>query len=291
MSKKRKVVSAVAALSLAATMAPSVNAAKSNYHTTKYSSSYGQYYTDDYGNKVYDDFIIDQNGQKHYDYQLDNKDNAIINYDCFNSYEDYKRYENTHLNVEIADDDVFNRVVTAHRENCNDYRCRMGYEQFIVNHGQNQINNSVNNNWNQNQVPTTNNKLYTVVKTQNGVTKYAYSPVENVANYGIYGWNLNSTYNENDLDLNSVFYEEINTFGNDFRWNYDVVNTINNTHNLYVWSYNMNGETKYCVSPNKYPQNNEFTYNSDFNINDVNVELKTSYKAMIEKAYIRGLFR
>ncbi len=91
----------------------------------------------------------------------------------------------------------------------------------------------------------------------------------------------------NDLELNSVFYEEINTFNNDYRWDGRIVNMINNSHNMYVWVYYTNEGPKYCVSPVKFPSNSDFVYNSDYNINDVTEALKTNTAAAKDLYYTR----
>ena len=292
MAKGRKVISTVAALTIAASLAPTVNAKN--------------YYKDEDGNKIYEDHIVDNNGNVLYDgYYIDEDGNAIIvekmptiyddydydyDYDYDNNY--YNRYNdsNTHINIDISDPEVYNRYLKDHKKHCNDYQCKHNRAD-IINHGQNGYNNNYDNNYNYNDYNKNNNLenkyLYTVVKTQDGVTKYAYSPVANVADYGIYGWTLNSIYNENDLELNSVFYEEINTFNNDYRWDGRIVNMINNSHNMYVWVYYTNEGPKYCVSPVKFPSNSDFVYNSDYNINDVTEALKTNTAAAKDLYYTR----
>ena len=131
-------------------------------------------------------------------------------------------------------------------------------------------------------------KLYTFVKYDAyGNKVYAYGANSDLNKYGFTGWILNSEYNANDYNLNSVFYEEKYHFGNNFDWNSSLVEFIKQTSGLYVWTYkNQWGETKYCLSPIKMPNNNTFVYNSDFNpVNDLS-ELKTA-DAVYNQGYSR----
>ena len=304
--EKKKVVNKIAATALAVSMMPSAYAATSNYHSTRKDNTGEYYYVDSYGNKVYDSYIIDSQGRVLYDgYYFDERDNVIIdenqyyyNYDA--GKEQYLNYLNYHLNIDIPMEYLPN-FLAAHTQNCDDYQCKAGYEKYFKNEVYNQIPNTTypstpsitNPNYtNEN----TDNIFYTMVKIQNGITKYAYSNTKTLAQYGLFGWEFNSVYNFNDYTLNSVFYEEIYTFGNDYRWNYDIVNKINNNTNLYIWRYqNEFGETKYCVSTIQNPTlvNQQlvtksfakFYYNSNFNINDVAVELKTVSSAINDIGY------
>lgn len=302
MNKKKKLISALTALTLLTSSTTSALAASSRYHNSQYTASTGVFYVDDNGFKVMDDYVIDPNNRKIYGgYSFDYRDNVILNNpiyenynnydnyyneyrDYYNNYNDYNNYNKEHVvNVDISDPEVYARYMQAHRETCNDYYCRYN-NQYPQNY--NNANNYDYYNTNQNNYEDT--QFYVLVKTENGITKYAYSPVADISEYGIYGWALNSIYNENDFDLNSVFFEEINTFGNDYRWNSDIVNKINNIHNLFIWRYETYEGTKYCVSKVRIPQNPDFVFNSEFNINDIGV-LKTSYAVMNQMAYNRLL--
>ena len=76
MAKGRKVISTVAALTIAASLAPTVNAKN--------------YYKDEDGNKIYEDHIVDNNGNVLYDgYYIDDDGNAIIVEKMPTIYDDY----------------------------------------------------------------------------------------------------------------------------------------------------------------------------------------------------------
>ena len=150
-----------------------------------------------------------------------------------------------------------------------------------------------NNQNNNNQNYTENNqqeegKLYTLVKYGwDGKPIYAYSGIKDVSIYGFTGWSYNSDYNFNDLDINSVFYEELNSFGNQFIYNPSLMEYIKQTSGLYIWRYlNDYGNIKYCVSATRVPNSLDFEFNSEFDpYNDIS-KIKTA-----KAVYNRGLVR
>lgn len=312
---KRKVVSVVTALGLLASSMPAALAATSKYHTSSRDSYGNQYYTDKYKNKVYDGYIVDQYGntfyRNRYGVSFDDRDNAIIDVNAYYMYEngnvnsnwnngfqnnenqglnDYLDYLSSHLNID-ADPANLNRIMEAHTQTCVDMRCITGYAlyknyfQTVSNTASNQQNNGNEQFIPQNPTETA-DTLYTLVKTVGNKTVYAYAKDQDVTKYGIYGWTCNSVYNANDYSLNSVFYEEINSFGNAISSNPYITSAINANTDLYVWNYVINGQNHWCVSPVQDPAeinkqiapytNVRFSFVSEYNMNDVNVDLKTS---------------
>lgn len=331
MKKKTKVASVLTAGVLAATMGANALAASSRYHTT-YTKNGESYYTDSYGNEVHTDYVITNDGvyvDRKY-CRFDEKDNVIdVNYSYdhnmypnypegyYNDYPNYNNYpagtwfpqtedeytrflEEEHLNIDINVIEDKRNFFAQHRKSCTNPTCNYGYDRFYSKtYAPLTPNNGYDNNYNDNyynnyqpNYQTKQIKFYTLVKQAYGQNVYAYSPVPSVEQYGIYGWTLNSEYNANDYGLNSVFYEEFNTFGNDFRFS-NIASAIVNANNLFVWRYSLpTGEVKYCLSNVQYPQSvysqdfdmSIFTYNSKFNMNDLN-ELKTVSAAMEELKY------
>ena len=252
-----------------------------NYDNYKYNNSNYQIYNP---NVVY-------NTNPNYNYNYD----PNYNYNCNPNSGYYNG--NDYVNVDIDDPNILNRYLEMRDGQLYYGNTRVDNHGAAYNNGMPQqhwdpnvpqmppYGAPINGQYNPIQNPIVNENyyvtpLYTLVKTQWGKTVYAYSPVADVYSaYGISGWRLNSIYNENDYALNSVFYEEVNSFGNDIRTNPYTVDRINNATNLYIWRYQSMEGTKYCVSTVKDPIYPGFVYNSTFNINDLG-PLKTADAVM-----------
>ena len=260
-SIKRKVISVVTAMGLlSGATAQAVSAARNDYYD-EYDPYYEGYYND---------------------YNVDN-----------------------HINVDIQDPAILQRYLADHAKNCTDYDCTVrGHYDFYHNSNFNpNYYPEYNPNYNQfedNYVPDVQydnqnyeGVLYTLVKyTADGNAVYAYSATQDVAKYGFSGWQVNSLYNSNDYSLNSVFYEEKYRFGNNFDWNDQLIDLINRTSGLYIWTYSVDGNARYCVSPNRIPQSERFAFNSTFS---VVYDLKSqkelpTYESVQARAYSRQLF-
>ncbi len=270
-SIKRKVISVVTAMGLlSGATAQAVSAARNDYYD-EYDPYYEGYYND---------------------YNVDN-----------------------HINVDIQDPAILQRYLADHAKNCTDYDCTVrGHYDFYQNFYPNYFP-DYNSNFNPNYYPEYNPNynqfednyvpdvqydnqnyegvLYTLVKyTADGNAVYAYSATQDVAKYGFSGWQVNSLYNSNDYSLNSVFYEEKYRFGNNFDWNDQLIDLINRTSGLYIWTYSVDGNARYCVSPNRIPQSERFAFNSTFS---VVYDLKSqkelpTYESVQARAYSRQLF-
>ena len=322
-SLKRKVISVVTALSMTGTMGATMASAANTFTNTQgytYVEGKATVYTDKYGNTIYNGkgYIIDSYGHKinesngnnyffdydgnavitnsqhqHYDYGYNNYYDQYGNYNYNNSYN-----PNAHVNVDILDPNVLQRYIQAHQANCQNPACIQNNHQDYFNdlYGYNNNYNYNNypqyndnyNNYNEypqyNDYDYENGQLYTLVKYKNGKAVYAYSATDNVRQFGFEGWIVNSEYNANDYNLNSVFYEEAHTFGNNFYWNDDIMNKIMANSGLYVLKYQTYDGIKYCLSPIREVPG--FEYNSKFNpYNDLS-NLKTA-----EAVAARGLTR
>ena len=192
------------------------------------------------------------------------------------------------MNIDIAPENL-DAFLQSHTRNCTDQRCRTGYalyqNYFKDLSNSNEVNNNIISPSDQ-ILQQSSDILYTLVK--DGV--YAYSKVPDVSIYGLYGWTCNSIYNENDYNLNPVFFEEINTFGNHIEYNYDIISKINNNTDMYVWTYNIDGIDYWCVSPSKNPYdinnaianytNVRFNLVGEYGVIDLSVPLKTSAQVL-----------
>lgn len=273
-SIKRKVISVVTAMGLlSGATAQAVSAARNDYY-----DEYDPYYNE------YDPYY----GEYYNNYNLDD-----------------------HINVDIQDPAILQRYLADHAKNCTDYDCAARghydylqeyypsyypeynpnyYPEYNPNYNQyedNYISDDQYDNQNYEGV------LYTLVKyTADGSAVYAYSGTQDVAKYGFSGWQLNSLYNSNDYSLNSVFYEEKYRFGNNFDWNDQLIDLINRTSGLYIWKYAVDGNIRYCVSPNRFPESGRYEYNSKFSvINDLKSQEELPTYQSVQARSIEGYSR
>lgn len=266
-SIKRKVISVVTAMGLlSGATAQAVSAARNDYYDeydpyyNEYNPNYGEYYNN---------------------YNLDN-----------------------HINVDIQDPAILQRYLADHAKNCTDYDCAArGHYDFYQNYYPEDNSNYYPdyNQYEDNYVPNDQydnqnyeGVLYTLVKyTADGNAVYAYSGTQDVSIYGFSGWQVNSVYNSNDYSLNSVFYEEKYRFGNNFDWNDQLVDLINQTSGLYIWRYYEGENAKYCISSRIFPESERYEFNSKFSvINDLKSqeELPTYQSVQAVEDYSRKLF-
>ncbi len=271
-SIKRKVISVVTAMGLlSGATAQAVSAARNDYY-----DEYDPYYNEYYNNN---------------NYNLDN-----------------------HINVDIQDPAILQRYLADHAKNCTDYDCAArGHYDYLQEYYPSyypEYNPNYYPEYNPNYYPNYNQYednyvsddqydnqnyegvLYTLVKyTADGNAVYAYSGTQDVAKYGFSGWQLNSLYNSNDYSLNSVFYEEKYRFGNNFDWNEQIVNLINQTSGLYIWRY-YDGDVHYCVSPNMLPNSDRYEFNSKYFVaNDLkSQEELPTYESVQARGYSRQLY-